>query len=164
MENEINKYQNFKVKEWALLDFLVGGFFFILFIFSIATYKDDYTSYQYNIYIKSVYIVLIPAIIFTLKGFNKRTIILVNNKGIYYYGQFITDWNNFNKAYLTQDNYSGDIKDDFVLVINYYNTEEGENYERRIPLTNTQDKSEEEILDAINFYSDLQSKSNTGQN
>jgi len=76
----------------------------------------------------------------------------INAKGIYEYNKLVTDWNNFMNAYINQDEITGDIKDNFILTIEYIKPGDEGYHIRRIPLTYTQTKSEEEIIDTINFF------------
>ena len=44
------------------------------------------------------------------------------------------------------------LKDNFVLVVKYYKTGIEGSFQRRLPLTFTQNKSEEEVAAAVKFY------------
>jgi hypothetical protein len=81
----------------------------------------------------------------------------INRNGFFYYGTLITSWGNFISARFHDDiplpsNNSVAVSDKFYLVLRYYKDGRQEIYERRIRFTNTQNKSEEEILAAIRFY------------
>ncbi|HQX74372.1 MAG TPA: hypothetical protein PK298_15800, partial [Chitinophagaceae bacterium] len=44
------------------------------------------------------------------------------------------------------------IVDNFILVVEYTRDGSPEGFRRKIPLTNTQNKSEEEVLEAVKFF------------
>lgn len=84
-------------------------------------------------------------------------IMTINKKGFYYYGNMLTNWKNFVSAEFldeapTISSSSTGFSDRFSLYMKYYKDGHKECFGRKIPLTNTQDKAEEEILAAIRFY------------
>ena len=79
-------------------------------------------------------------------------IILINKNGIYHYNKLITSWFNFVKANVTQEEKVMAISDNFILLIEHRNGQSKLVIDK-IPLTNTQDKSEEEIIAAIKYFS-----------
>lgn len=92
-----------------------------------------------------------------IKSRKDKTVFVVNNEGFYYYDNLITNWNNFVSARfldevpaLAKD--SAGISDKFFISLRYYKDDQKGCFERKFALTNTQDKSEEEILAAIRFY------------
>ena len=85
------------------------------------------------------------------------TIMKIDKTGFYYYGNLLTDWKNFVSARFVDEvpmmtNSSAGLSDQFYLCVRYYKNYDWQCYERKVRLTNTQDKSEEEILAAIAFY------------
>ncbi|HEU4901460.1 MAG TPA: hypothetical protein VFT06_01680 [Flavisolibacter sp.] len=87
----------------------------------------------------------------------ERIVMTVNRDGFFYYGDLITNWTNFVSArFMDQtpqvSSTSLGISDQFFLAIRYYKENEPGCFERKFALTNTQDKSEEEIMAAIRFY------------
>jgi hypothetical protein len=86
-----------------------------------------------------------------------EVILQINKTGIYYYGQLLTDWDHFKREEfidelpLPSGNNPG-VNDKFFLMIKYYKDGYPGYYGRKIQLTNSQDKSEEEIFAAIKFY------------
>jgi hypothetical protein len=155
--NQLTESSTFTVKESALTNLLVGGFLMILAV--LGFFADPHEGfYGMKIYYRSIWIMLVPAIIFLIRGFLHKTIFTIDKNGIYQYGKLVTDWKNFVSANITQKEITGSIKDNFILVIDYYNTEELCYHERTIPLADTQTKSEEEIIAAINFFYDLYKK------
>jgi hypothetical protein len=87
-----------------------------------------------------------------------QTIMTINKNGFFYYGSLLTNWSNFVSAEFldempTLSSTSSGLSDKFSLYIKYYRDDKPGCFGRKIPLTNTQDKSEEEIIAAIRFYS-----------
>jgi hypothetical protein len=86
-----------------------------------------------------------------------QTIMEINKDGFFYYGRLVTNWNNFVSArFIDQapqlSSNSLGISDQFFIAIRYRKVDSSNCFEQKIALTNTQDKSEEEILAAIRFY------------
>jgi hypothetical protein len=44
------------------------------------------------------------------------------------------------------------LRDNFVLVVEYKKNGTKQGFRKKLPLTNTQDKSEEEVLEAVKFF------------
>lgn len=82
---------------------------------------------------------------------------IINKKGFYYYGELLTNWENFISAKFIDElplpgaNSTG-INDEYYLLIKYFRDGKPGHFGRRIRLTATQDKAEEEIMAAIKFY------------
>jgi hypothetical protein len=143
---------DFLVRENAVLHFVLGSIFTVIFLFSL-TDKVEY-DYRGKFDFKAMYIALVPAIYFMRKAFSKRKeIFKINKQGFYYYGELITNWNNFIDAVVTQDKVVLTIQDNFVLFIRYKN-DEGRHFRGKFPLTNMQDKADTEIIAAIRFFSE----------
>ena len=77
---------------------------------------------------------------------------VINKNGFFYKGKLITDWKLFYDAVVFEKPRGRRIKDSFVLDLRYYSSDYSLIYTKRIPLTNFQDKGDEEILEAIQFY------------
>jgi hypothetical protein len=106
---------------------------------------------------------LIPAYLFFRKARSNRVFIRINKKGIYNDEKLVTSWSNLLTAYIAEKERKGiyDIQDHFFLALEYKKAGTNEMVKRKIPLTNTQNKSEEEILEAVKFFWKL-FKYNTG--
>ena len=83
---------------------------------------------------------------------------MVNKSGFYYYGSLITNWANFIDVEFVDDvplpdqNSSG-ISDRFSMLMRFYKDDQpGLYFTQQFRFTNTQDKSEEEIIAAVKFY------------
>lgn len=136
----------FVVKESSIVSFIIAGVFFALFLSGvfISSHKLD---------ISLVMLSLIPAVLFTVNGIQRRKPLVIDCNGIYHYNELITDWNHFVQAYLDQSELLASYQDNFVLVLRYAKDGYEGCFKRTIPLTNTQDQSEEAILEAIRrFY------------
>jgi hypothetical protein len=95
---------------------------------------------------------LAPAIIGFSKAKSKRVYIRINSKGIYQDEKLITTWSHFLNAFIEEKQVALSIKDNFMLVVEYVKDKSGSGYRKKIPLTNTQNKSEEQIIAAIKFF------------
>ncbi|HVF96410.1 MAG TPA: hypothetical protein VM871_03770 [Flavisolibacter sp.] len=141
---------NFLVRENTVIHKILGFISLSVFIVSLTSKADP--GYEQTFHFEAIYLMLLPAIIFLWKGFSKKsTIIKINRQGFFYYGKHITNWDNFVDARLAQDEIVISIQDNFVLFVRYKKNEGGI-YQRKFPLTNTQDKAEEEIIAAIRFF------------
>ena len=92
------------------------------------------------------------AVIFFRKARNKRIFIRVNKTGIYQDEQLVTGWANFLNAYISQKDKVFRVQDNFILVVEFLKEGNAKGFRRKIPLTNTQDKSEEDVLAAVKFF------------
>lgn len=86
-----------------------------------------------------------------------ETIMKINRDGFFYYDRLLTNWTNFVSAEFidelpVQSSSSAGLSDQFFLYIKYFKDDSPGCFALKIPLTNTQDKSEEEILAAVRFY------------
>lgn len=128
------------------MNFVIGIF---LLIFSIATLSTGFLVLGC-----SSFVIAIAAFSTTSKNV---IVFTINKTGIYYYGELLTDWNHFiseefiDEVPLPSGNDPG-INDRFYLFLKYYKDGYPGYYSRKIRLTDTQDKSEEEIIAAIKFY------------
>ena len=147
---ELDEDGSFTVKEFTALNVVAPAIFYIMFLYGLfnTTLVSDEQS---DLYDKMLWFALAPAIFFTLKAKSKRVYIRINSEGIYINDYFLSDWAHFVSAEYTQGQEVGDLKDKFILIINYYREYEGY-YVKEVPLTNTQNKAEEEVIAAINHF------------
>jgi hypothetical protein len=147
----LTRDSQFTVGEEKLLDFILAGLFFILFLYGLI---DSITKDFQNIDASSMVFViaLSLAFMFFAKGRSKTIYIRVNRKGIYHMERLVTSWPNFIRANLSQDQKALSISDNFVLIVEH--KKENAIFKRKIPLGNTQNKSEEDVLNAIRFFVD----------
>lgn len=76
----------------------------------------------------------------------------VNAHGFFYFGKLITDWKHFISVKFTEEEKAFRISDNFVLLLEYFKPNEPNSFIIKINLGNTQNKSEEEIVEAVRFY------------
>ena len=148
----VYKNQTFQVKESAAINFFVSGFLFVLIITALVTgvlQQPDVSSIIF------VGVLTIPAVLAFRKGLKGKVIIEVNGNGIHYHGKQLTDWTCFIRAQYKEEPKLAAFQDNFILYIEFHRLAEARNYISKIPLTNTQDKSEEEIIAAINHFARL---------
>ncbi|MEO7923104.1 MAG: hypothetical protein ABIR30_05450 [Chitinophagaceae bacterium] len=155
----LNKEGEFVVGEEKVLVYILAFLFFGLFVYGLG---DMILSGFKDIgYLDFVFIAaLIPAFIFFRKGRSNRIYLRVNKTGIYQDGQLITGWADFLNAYITQKETAITIQDNFMLVIEFTKPGAAKGFRRKISLTNTQNKSEEEVLAAIKFFWNESRRSN----
>ena len=158
-KTSLNSNDTFLVRESTSLNYITAALCWLVLIVLIATYTNEFTSLQTFISAIMALFVLAAAISFTLKAAKKKELIRMNSDGFYYQKKLITTWHNLESAQVTEENKMFTVKDNFVLILTY-SREEG-SYIRKIALTNTQDKSEEEILTAIRFYGGVTKVSKT---
>ena len=150
-KNTLNKDNDFIVGEEKTLLFILAGLFFAIFLYGVVDVvlhgfeKITYLNYMYTI-------ALGPAFLFFKKGRSKKVFIRINKTGIYQDEKLVTNWNNFINAYISQKPKLLSIQDNFILVVEYHKHNMSDGFRRNIPLTNTQNKSEEDVLEAVLFF------------
>jgi hypothetical protein len=147
MQNEQPiQHDSFVVRESSVVSFIIAGIFFALFLSGVIMSGTDLD-------ISLILLSLVPAILFTVNGLQRNKPLVIDCNGIYHYDELITDWRNFVQAYLDQADLLASYQDNFVLILRYHKAGYEGCFKRTIPLTNTQDQSEEAILEAIRrFY------------
>ena len=147
----LTKDSEFIVGEEKVLNYIIAFLFLALFMYGLidaAARKFINIDYQSLIFT----LALAPAFIFFRKGRSKRIFLRINKTGIYQEEKLLTNWSQFIKAFLTQEEKLVSIKDNFVLVVEYRKEGQKEGFRRKIPLSNTQNKSEEDVLEAVRFF------------
>jgi hypothetical protein len=148
-DENFNANGDFHVKESKGCNLAMG---IILLVLSLLIIFADLSGRLTGAFIKVFYLLLIPAVLFIRRGSANQTVMTINKTGFYYGGQLLTSWDNFIDAAVTQEEKLLAIQDNFQLFIKYYKDGSPGYFGRKIPLTNTQDKAEEEIIAAIRFY------------
>lgn len=139
----------FLVKDSMGVNIFIGLAFVGLFI---STFFNNDPNAEKGFEFKLFYLALIPAALFIWKGLKNRICIEINRKGIYHFGRLVTTWADFIDARIDQDEIVLTIQDNFVLYVRY--RQPGNKiFRTKIPLRNTQNKAEEEIIEAIRFFS-----------
>ncbi|MCW3089462.1 MAG: hypothetical protein JWP81_531 [Ferruginibacter sp.] len=154
---KLDSEDNFIVKESALLNYLVAVIFFAIFIGVLITRNFEIGNPISEFYFIYPFI-LLPGIISLIKYSRDKAIIKVNKTGVFYYGVTVTDWSNFKTAYIGEEyptvtQNSAGMSDKFSIVVTFFDPTRNCDYWYKMSLSGTQDKSPEQIISAINFYS-----------
>lgn len=139
--------KDFLVKESKAINYVAGGIMVAVFIASLII--GDFGWYNY---LFCLGLFLVPGAIYLARGNRNTTIIKINKTGFYYGGRLVADWHHLYGAAVRDKTEVGRYRDNFVLEFRYYSPDYTKVYTESYPLTNTQDKAEEEIIAAINFY------------
>ncbi|MDB5201357.1 MAG: hypothetical protein JWQ27_766 [Ferruginibacter sp.] len=129
----------------SILMLLFIGLAFTAMVFFAALYTD---AGEKN-YLRATLCGLIPAILVTLKIMFRKPVIIINRVGIYVSGKLITDWQHFANAHVSEEDRTMTFRDNFVLIVHYRKDGYEGFYKSTIPLTSTQDKTQEQILEAV---------------
>ena len=142
----------FIVGEEKLLNNIVAFLFFGLFLYGLVdAIRTGISNLQF--WHLLFLFALVPTALFIRKARSKRIYIRINKNGIYQDEKLVTNWNNFLNAYISQKEAKYiSIRDNFILVVEYLKEGSPKGFRRKIPLTNTQNKSEEDVLAAVKFF------------
>lgn len=157
-KNTLSNDSNFVVKESRTVNLVFGILLLILSAIILYHIAFDYHRDQMMRYKKMLSLSLVPALFFMLRAYMRRELFLINKSGIYRCNALVTNWNNFIKANITQEAITGSYQDNFVLIIEFYKKNEEGYFVRKMKLPNTMDKSEEEILEAIRYFSQFSNR------
>ncbi len=147
----LTKDSEFVVREDKVLVYILAFLFFALFVYGLVdAVKNHFINIDYSDFI--FMLALIPVILLVTKARKNSVYIRINKTGIYQGAQLVTNWSNFIKAYVTQKQVVLSIQDNFILVVEYRKDDSDKGFRRSIPLTNTQNKSEEEVMEAVQFF------------
>ncbi|HEV7779705.1 MAG TPA: hypothetical protein VGO58_00485 [Chitinophagaceae bacterium] len=139
----LTRDSQFIVGEERVLNYVITGIFLAVFILGCFD-------------IKSLGIALVLplglAVFYFIKARSKKIFIRINIRGIYQDEKLVTGWDHFIKATLSQKPQVLDIRDNFVLIVDYRKEGIMGGQRRTIPLTNTQNQSEEDVLAAVKFF------------
>ncbi len=151
IKTRLTKDSEFVVGEAKVLNYVMAAFCLALFGYGLVdAIRRNFINIDYQSYVFAV--MLLPAIYCIRKAQSKRIYIRVNRTGIYQDEKLVTGWPAVLKVYLGQKEKTGfiNLKDNFQLIVEYKKDKQG--FRKKIPLTNTQNKSEEEVLEAVNFF------------
>ena len=86
------------------------------------------------------------------RGQSKKVVFKIDATGIFYFDKCVTNWSNYKGSYYKREigGVSG-ISEETFLSIEYYKEGESGFFIKRIKLGN-EDKDENDIIDAIEFY------------
>jgi hypothetical protein len=152
-KNQLSRDSEFVVGENKGLNYVLAAVCVALFLYgAVDAIGRQFKNIDYQSYFLAL--ALIPAWHFFKRGQSKTVYIRVNKTGLYEGKKFVTGWSNLIKVYITQKEKTRiyNIQDNFILVVEYWNDTLQQGTRRKIPLTNSQNKSEEEVLEAIQFF------------
>ena len=160
MEKALSNKGSFVVKESKFLNYLLMCFFIVLFIGVLFTMHFE-NNRSRGVFIFLDALILSGSVFFFIKGKQQRVIILINQNGIYYKGNLITNWTNFLNAFIKEQ--EGDTNsrvprsnNKFEIRVIYFNEQKACNYSYAIVMPGIQNKSEYEVIAAkdkpISFY------------
>src|SRR5688572_22234236 len=140
---QLTKDGDFIVGEAKVLNYVLGTLCLALFGYGVVdAIRRNFINIDYQSYVFAF--MLLPAIFCFRKAQSKRIYIRVNKTGIYEDEKLLTGWPGLLKVYVAQKEKKGfiEIRDNFQLIVEYKKDNKG--FRKKIPLTNTQNKSEEE--------------------
>lgn len=155
-EQKLTAREDFLVKESKSINYIAGGILLAIFFISMM-----FGDYGWSNFLFALGIFLIPGVIMIARGRRNSTIIRINKTGFYYAGRLVTDWKMFYDAVVQEKSKVGSYRDNFILDLRYYSADYSLIYTKSIPLSNTQDKAEEDIIAAIQFYCNVGRKAPT---
>ncbi|MCX6317334.1 MAG: hypothetical protein NTW29_08585 [Bacteroidetes bacterium] len=149
-----NSDGQFLVKEEKSINYVLAILLFAMGAYGLfGLIRDGLKDIDYqNVFLPFAFI---PAVYCMRRANSPRVYIRINATGIYQDEKLVTDWPRFLKAYITQKEKKPmlDLRDNFLLVVEFRSADkEKTGIRRRIPLTNTQNKSEEQIMEAVERF------------
>ena len=135
------------VKESAVV-LTITAIVFICMLVSIFEYNTNLGVWGY-----AIVAILIPTAFYFIRKKIQKAVMIINRSGIIYYGKLITDWGHFRSAKIDQLPLGlGDPRDKVVLVVHFIHPTQHKLFEQKLRLNNTFNKSEEQILAAIEAF------------
>lgn len=141
----------FTVGEERGLSIGLSLLFFGMFLYAVV---DVFRNPDAGINNRLLLLAIIPCFIFFRKLRSQTVIMKIDAAGFVYYGRRLFSWPQFVSAQVVEEEAMSRLSDNFKLHLKYYR-EDGNLYHRKLPLSNTQNKAEEEIIAAIRYYSAL---------
>jgi hypothetical protein len=146
--------QPYEVKQMPIVHLVTGllliiiGLFFFICLF-----------YAYNIVSILICLTTIFGGIINLKkAKSKRISILINTQGIYYYNELLTTWENYICSFAKRELAGNGLSENVYVVVEYYKPNETGYFVRKIKMQDDEDKSENDIIEAIIFYYENRNK------
>lgn len=147
----LTKDSEFIVGEEKILNYILAFLFLIIFVLGLVpTLKNGFSTDRILDYL--LMMALLPSFMFFTKARSRRVYIRVNKTGIYQDEMLVTGWDKFLNAYIKEKPLTLKWRDNFMLVIEFTKEDPTKGFRRFIKLTNTQNKSEEDIIAAIKFF------------
>jgi hypothetical protein len=152
-KSPLTKETEFVVGQEKVLNYVMAFIFLAIFLYGLVDpIKHKFKNIDYQ---SIVFTLALVAAIYCFKGAqSKRVYIRVNKSGIYQDEKLVTNWSGLIKVYLSQKEKTKmlNLLDNFILVVEYRKDHAKAGFRRKIPLTNFQNKSEEEVLEAVQFF------------
>ncbi len=152
-QTELAENDVFVVKQSFPVILIAGGFVFVMILSGVSIELAPV-----------ILLVGIAALVLLVLGLQNSEAIRIDCNGIYQSKELVTDWKHFAAAFISQAPEIGKTEDNFVLIVRFFKDGYDGNFKMTIPLTNTQNKSEEEVLEAIERFHQLSLKSLTPLN
>ena len=149
-KQELDPNGSFAVHESRGVNIVFGLIFLVIFFSTLFTI--EFNNFSFSSPHIAFLLTLFPAIFFFVKARRHKLIIEINAGGFYYLGRLITDWKHFISVKYVEEEKAFRISDNFVLLMEYFKPNASNSFIIKIKLGNTQNKSEEEIIEAIQFY------------
>ena len=146
---------SFAVRELKGTDVFIAIFFYFIFFLALYNVIEHSRPGHSIFYFRLLLFTLLPAVAYTVKVFSKRICMLVNRQGIYNNNLLFTNWQNFVSAQYTLEDKPGSLRDYIVIHVYYRNEYDMTYHVRNIRLSMTANKSEQEIIRAIQYFYDL---------
>ena len=140
--------------------FTVKDSFFLNMFKALCLYFCAIMIFAYfpkDVYILGIFAIA-GAIVLTIVSIRRRTIMTIDKTGFYFCRELITDWDHFYAANLKQvipEGSDTNTRDRNLLILEYHKDSTRDLYKLTVDLTSTQDKSEEAVLAAINYFYEL---------
>ena len=149
MSEEFNAEGEFVVKDSVGIMLFMAVFFSVLLVSSLP--------YNENGNLTFILVLAGGGIIFSVyKVIVRKPQIRVNRSGIYAAENLITDWDHFYTAEFQQLPLKRlRVSEKNILIVHYRKDGIEGSFRSTIPLTNTQNKSEEAVVEAVRFYHDI---------
>ncbi|RYE53814.1 MAG: hypothetical protein EOP48_13595 [Sphingobacteriales bacterium] len=145
-----NNFDFFEVRQSRKLLFLISAILFAILIGFLNT-----VSVGLNNFLPVFIFLTAMCVAAFIGGLHNSTIIRVDYSGFYYRKTLICDWKSFESAFLGHEFYQSGrslaVHERYYIIVYYYN-QDNQRYQLKINMSETQDKSEEEIMCAIEEF------------
>ena len=134
----------FLVRESRWGNYILGSLMILVFL--ISWWMGDY---GWGMEMNIIVMFLIPAGFLFMRGRKNATLIRINSNGFFYRERLVTDWQHFADIKLCEEERGWRIDDHFYLMVRYTKPGTDDLFGRKIKMSNTQDKADEEIILAV---------------
>lgn len=157
MGNSLNKNGNFKTRQLGYINIITGIFFSLCTLFVLIFFKLGFIT------VLALLSLTAAAIASFKNGQYQRVVFKIDATGIFYFDKCITKWSNYKRSYYKREigGISG-MSESTFLHIEYYKDGASGFFIKTIKLGN-EDKDENDIIEAIEFYYDASLTLNNNQ-